>query len=81
MNTNKPPQEKRQNLIFRFSMTVSVLMLLIVLALVSFQTYIRWFVNQNFTLVGGNELEVMTASVFVLITAITYINRPSRVTE
>lgn len=71
-------QEKREKIVFYFSAGVSVVLLLTMLFLIGAQTYVRWFINQNFTLVGGNELEILTISVFALILTITYIYRPSK---
>lgn len=78
---NTPTQEKRERFVFYFSVTTSILLLLVVLLLVGFQTYVRWFVNQNFTLVGGNELEVLTVSMSALVLAIASIHRPSKNAE
>ena len=31
------------------------------------QAYVRWKLNQNFTFLGGGQLEVLTASTFALL--------------
>lgn len=76
--TKEERQEKRERLIFHSSVIVSVITLLVVFAFIGFQTYVRWKINQNFTVLGGNELEVLTISVFALIFGVVYIHRPER---
>lgn len=73
---NENIKEKRERFIFRLSAVVSVLASIVVFLLVGLQVYIRWFINQNFTVLGGNELEVLTISVFALIVSMAYAYRP-----
>lgn len=74
-------QEKKGKIVFYFSATLSVVLLFVVLILTGAQTYVRWFLNQNFTLVGGSELEALTFSVFALILLMTYLYRPGQNTK
>ncbi len=69
--------EKRERMMFRFSTAVAALALFVVFALVFLQVYVRWSVNQNFTFLGGNELEVLTFSSFALLLGLAYLHRPS----
>lgn len=81
---NNHVQEKGARGIFCFPALLSVLSILlffVVLALVGFQIYVRWFKNQDFIFVGGNELEVLTASAFAFLSVIAYIHRPERGAE
>jgi len=63
-------------MIFRFSAAVAALALCIVFVLTIAQVYVRWSVNQNFTFLGGNELEVLTFSSFALLLGLAYLHRP-----
>jgi hypothetical protein len=72
-------QEKRQRWVFSLSFFSAFLALLVVLVFIALQAYIRWTTNQGFTFLGGNELEVLTASSFVLLLGLAYIYRPEKV--
>ena len=75
---NEITKEKRGSFVFRFSVIVSILSFLIVLIIAGMQIYIRWFINKDFMVIGGNELEVLTASSFALIAVLSYIHRSER---
>ena len=75
---NENTKEKRVSFIFRFSVIVSVLSLLVVFVTTGIQVYIRWFFNKDFLLIGGTQLEVLTVSAFILISVLTYIYRQER---
>lgn len=49
------------------SLGVVLLSLLSVFGVSIFQGYIRWTINQNFTLLGGGELEALTVCSFGLL--------------
>lgn len=59
----------------KFTSIVAVLAIIVVFGLVLAQTYVRWSVNQNFTFLGGNELEALTLSAFALLIGLAYIHR------
>ena len=67
--------EKYVRMFYGFSMLVAVLSLLSTLAFVMAQAYVRWSMNQNFTFLGGNELEVLTFSAFALLLGLNYLYR------
>lgn len=71
-------KEKREKFVFRFSVAVAALSFAAVFVVTGAQIYVRWFINQDFTIIGGNQLEVLTASAFLLILAIAYIGRPGK---
>ena len=52
-----------------------VVSFLAVLGIAGFEMYVRWFINQNYVVLGGSELEVLTASAFVLTLGLAYIYR------
>lgn len=71
-------KESRQNLVYRLSVgTFSVSTVLLFGFLIA-QTYVRWVVNQNFTLLGGFELEALTLLVLGQTIALSYIYRSER---
>ena len=74
MNTT---HEKRGRMLSSFSLIVAVVAVVITFGLIVAQTYVRWSLNQNFTFLGGNELEVLTVSSFALLLGLVYIHRPS----
>ena len=74
---NKPTQESRQKLVFRFAFFSALLTLIVVIILIGFQVYVRWFFSKDFSLLGGFELEMLTASAFVLILGMVYAYRPA----
>jgi len=76
--TENKKEEKREQFIYRFSVGVSVLSLAAVLIITGIQTYIRWFINQNFTVIGGSQLEALTISAFALIIVLAYVHRPEK---
>ncbi|MDO8593325.1 MAG: hypothetical protein Q7R59_00255 [bacterium] len=73
---NTPIQERRQTLVFRLSFISTILALAVVLTVVGFEVYVRWFVNKDFALLGGFELEALTISAFALILGMAYMYRP-----
>jgi len=72
---NTPTHERRQTIIFRLALTSAVLGLIITLALVGLEVYVRWFKDKGFTFLGGFELGALTISVFVLIIGMIYTYR------
>ena len=70
--------EKRGGYLFILSMIVAKISLVVVFGVIAFEGYIRWTVNQNFTLLGGFELEALTICAFALLLGLTYINRAEK---
>jgi len=73
---NKSTEERAEKLMFWFSFIGGVVSLVLVLASVMCEMYVRWTMNQNFTLLGANELAALIVSAFGLIIAMAYIHRP-----
>ena len=76
MNTSTP--EGRETLVFRLAVISALVLLVIVLAVTGFELYVRWFVNKDFTFLGGFQLEALTLSVGALILGLLSAHRPSR---
>lgn len=74
---NNLTQERRQTLVFRLAFVSAILILLVVLITAGFELYVRWFVNKDFMLLGGFELEALTLSASALILGMTYLYRPT----
>ena len=66
---------KKKELVSGAAVVAMLASLVAVLAIVGLQVYVRWFINQNFTFLGGGELEVLTVSSFALTLGLAYINR------
>lgn len=62
--------------ITRLATWSTVASLLVVFGVTAAQGYIRWKINQNFTLLGGYELEVLTVSTSALLFALLLVSRP-----
>jgi len=75
MNTSTP--EGRETLVFRLAVISTLVFLVIILAITGFELYVRWFVNKDFTFLGGFELEALTLSAGALILGLLYAYRPS----
>lgn len=71
-------EEKREQFVSRFSVGVSVLSFAAVVVITGIQIYVRWFINQTFTIIGGSQLEVLTISTFILIAFLSYIHRQEK---
>jgi hypothetical protein len=70
-----PQMEKRQNFLYWLSLGSAISALACVATIGVFQVYIRWKINQEFTFLGGFELEALTISAFALIALLTYLHR------
>ena len=75
---NKSTQEFAEWLAFIFSFISMAIGLITVFVLVGLEIYIRWTINQTFTLLGGNELAALIISVFALTLGLAYIYRPTK---
>ena len=74
-------QKKCSKFVFSLSITCATLSMAIVLLLITLQAYVRWAINQNFVLLGGGELEVLTVSAFASVIGLAYIYRPKGISE
>ena len=63
------------NTVRTVAMTVATISIIVVLGFIAVQTYVRWNLNQNFTFLGGFELEALTVSAFALLIALLFISR------
>ena len=54
---------------------VAYISIIIVLAFIALQTYVRWTLNQNFTFLGGFELEALTLAAFALLITLIITSR------
>ena len=63
------------NVVRTVAVTVACLSIIMVLAFVVLETYVRWNLNQNFTFLGGFELEAFTVSAFALLIALLFVSR------
>jgi TRAP-type C4-dicarboxylate transport system permease small subunit len=75
---DKLTHDRRERLIFRFAFISTAVAMVIVLLLVLAQAFVRYSTNQTFTFLGGNELEVLTASAFLAMLGLAYMHRPER---
>lgn len=71
-------ENKQERVTFLFGVTIAAVWMVVVFVLVLAQLYIRWSINQNFTLLGGFELEALTFSTFALILGLVYLHRSGR---
>jgi hypothetical protein len=62
-----------KTLSYYFASFVAVVSFILLLVLFGIQMYTRWYLNKDFTLLGGNELEVFTAATFALIYGLTHL--------
>lgn len=66
----------RSTFIYYLSIGITMLSLITVAALVGLTIFVRWKLNQNFTFLGGWELEALTIGTFALTASLAYIYRP-----
>ncbi|OGG58724.1 hypothetical protein A3C86_02030 [Candidatus Kaiserbacteria bacterium RIFCSPHIGHO2_02_FULL_49_16] len=70
--------ETRQNVVYWLSIITFIISTLMLFGFIAAQTYVRWKINQNFSFLGGFELEALTFLVLGQITALAYIHRAER---
>lgn len=75
---DKLTHTRRERIVFRFGFIATAVVFVIVLLLTLLQAYVRFTTNQAFTFLGGNELEVLTASAFLMLLGLSYIYRPQK---
>jgi TRAP-type C4-dicarboxylate transport system permease small subunit len=75
---DKITQAKRERLVFRVGFIASAVAIIIVLVLTLLQAFVRYTTNQAFTFLGGNQLEVLTASAFLMLLGLAYVYRPQK---
>jgi hypothetical protein len=66
-------KENRGEALFYISLVAAVLSLVAAFGVSAGNAYIRWTLNQNFTFLGGWELEALTLGAFGLLFGLTYI--------
>jgi len=75
---DKITQARRERLVFRFGFIATAVAIIIVLVFTLLQAFVRYTTNQAFTFLGGNQLEVLTASAFLMLLGLAYIYRPQK---
>jgi len=78
LGMDKITQAKRERLVFRVGFIASAVAIIIVLVLTLLQAFVRYTTNQAFTFLGGNQLEVLTASAFLMLLGLAYVYRPQK---
>ncbi|MEK7132420.1 MAG: hypothetical protein AAB830_00015 [Patescibacteria group bacterium] len=71
-------KETRQSLVFWLSIITFIVSAIMFLGFVAAQTYVRWAMNQNFSFLGGFELEALSLLVLGQIIALSHIHRAER---
>lgn len=75
---NHMTHEQKEKLLFGFSFIIAAVSIIAVAAFIAAQAYVRWKINQNFTFLGGSELEALTLGAFGLVIALLVAHRPSK---
>lgn len=75
---NKLTPESREKILTNAAMAIAAVLAVLVAVIVIAQMYVRWSLNQNFTFLGGGELEVLTLSVVVLVLGLLHHLRKSK---
>ena len=57
---------------YKVSFGVAWFSVLVVFIFIAVQSYVRWTINQNFTFMGGFELEAFTLGTFALMVALLF---------
>ena len=65
-------------MVFRLSIGTFVVSSLLLFGFIVAQAYVRWTLNQNFSFLGGFELEALSLLVLGQIVALSYIHRTER---
>lgn len=68
--------EKHEKTVYKFSLIITTISFIIILVLIAGQIYVRWYINQTFTFLGGYELEALTVSVFALLIGLANAYKP-----
>jgi uncharacterized membrane protein YkgB len=69
-------KEKHEKTVYKFSMAIAIVSMIVIAVLLIAQAYVRWYINQSFTFLGGYELEVLTISVFALLIGLAHAYKP-----
>lgn len=67
--------EKHMKWIYWLAFTLATISWIGVIALIIAEVYVRWFINQNFTFLGGGGLPALIVSTFGLLLGLVYIQR------
>jgi hypothetical protein len=70
--------EKHERTVYRISMVMSAVASVVILLLIVAQAYVRWFKNQEFTFLGGFELEALTVGTFALLVGLAHAYKPKK---
>lgn len=60
------------------ALVIAAVLAVLVIVIIIGQIYVRWTLNQNFTFLGGGELETMTFSLVVLVLGLLHHLRKSK---
>ena len=71
-------KEKRQNVVYWLSIITFIISATLLFGFIGVQTYVRWKINQNFSFLGGFELEALTLLVLGQIATLSYIHLAER---
>lgn len=63
-------------MIYWSALLSAIIIFVLVFVIGAWEMYVRWKMNQNFTLLGGFELEALTVSATALILGLMYWYRP-----
>ena len=66
---------EREQVLFYLSLGATSLALVVTFALIGAEAYVRWSVNQDFSFLGGNTLEVLVVGTFLLLFGLVYLHR------
>ena len=58
-----------EKIVYKVSFIIAWVSVLVVFGFIVVQSYVRWAINQDFTFLGGLELEALTLGAFALIIA------------
>ena len=72
---NHDARSRRERAVFRLAYGSALLSALMVVGFIAAQAYVRWSLNQNFTFLGGGELEVLTGATAGIIIGLAFIYR------
>lgn len=69
-------QKQKAEILFWLSLVAATIAILTAFIIIGFQIYVRWKLNQTFTFLGGNVLEVLLIAGFGMLLGLLYAHRP-----
>lgn len=75
---NKLTPESQERFLTNAAVIATIVFAIAVAAIIIAQIYVRWSLNQNFTFLGGGELETLTFSLVVLVLGLLHHFRKSK---